>query len=457
MVLKSSLFLFCVIAWILAGRSDIIRYLPFLSSQANTSDFPLHYLYGAYQAGDNHSLALLSQRAIAENNAYWLHFAKLAGSPQAQQYFSHLQTSNGRGKASRKALTYAAKRGDIDAQIALYHHWIAKSEPQKAQYWLKIAAQRDPASAVFYAKWLSISGNEYQAIALLEKAEHLGSTHASRLLNMRVEPQTKELREAEFATLKPQRTATHCAQQLQFVASTLQSVLQGEELIEQFKRDHRLQGLPICVNTPIWLAASALTCSDNWQGAGRLGCDVTQLSQSLTRQRFTHVVVLAPVGKANVHNGVMFLDTEDDYNVFVHELAHFAGFVDEYPLSSGLAAAICTGSNAPNLLLSNANEQPDVHDWQNQLNGNKLTISQSRTCDNHQAQAYKPSAKMTFMEFYDVPYIPPIYLQAWADRLSKKSLLTPAYINFYQGFDADGNAEQGGYWRSRYQQFLQAD
>ncbi|WP_166422395.1 sel1 repeat family protein [Paraglaciecola sp. 20A4] len=444
-------------AWASAGHSDVIRYLPFLTSQVNTSEFPLHFLYRAYQAGDNQALARLSQRAITENNAYWLHFAKLAGSPQAQQYFSHVQVNNGRGKASRKALSYAAKRGDIDAQIALYHYWIAKSEPQKAQHWLEIAAQRDPASAVYYAKWLSISGNESQAIELLNRAVQLGSAHASRLLNMRVNSALVGQRKSESTALNRKRSATHCVQQLQFVASTLQSVLQADELIEQFKRDTRLQGLPICANTPIWLAENALTCSGNWQGEGRLGCDMIQLSQSLTRERFTHVVVLAHNGKANVHNGVMFLDRQDDYNVFVHELAHFSGFVDEYPLSSGLAMAICTGSDAPNLRLSNPNEKPDVHDWQNLLKGKALTISQSRTCDNHQAQAYKPSAKMTFMEFYDVPYIPAIYLRAWAERLANKSLLTPAYINFYQGFDASGNAEQGGYWRSRYQQFLQAD
>ena len=38
----------------------------------------------------------------------------------------------------------------------------------------------------------------------------------------------------------------------------------------------------------------------------------------------------AKKGKANVHNGIMFIDRQDSYDVFINELAHFAGFIDEY-------------------------------------------------------------------------------------------------------------------------------
>ena len=54
-------------------------------------------------------------------------------------------------------------------------------------------------------------------------------------------------------------------------------------------------------------------------------------------------------------------------------------------------------------------------------------------------------------------YIPKFHLKAWAERLGQKPLLTPAYINLYQGYEAKGDAEQGEYWRARYQQYLQAD
>lgn len=454
-MLKSSLGLLCTLAWLFTGHSDVIQYLPFLHNQANSNQQPLHYLYRAYRAGDEQALEQLSQRAIALNDGYWLHFAKLAGSAQAQRYFSYLQVGNEGNKAAIKALNYSAKRGELDAQVALYHHWITQNQLEKAQHWLSRAAKRDAGSALMYAKWLSLKGQESQALESLQIAQQLGSAEALQLLNMRAGSAPKKYSELTLASSKA--VVENCAQRLQFVASSLHSVMQGQAFIDNFANDERLKTLPICINRPLWLAPDSLTCSGNWQGAGRLGCNMTRMSQSLFGQPFTHVVVLAQAGKANVHNGVMFLDSQDDYNVFVHELAHFAGFVDEYPLSEGLASVICELNDAPNLRVSRQGHQPDMLGWQGLTKGQRIAVSESRTCDNHQAQAYKPSTKMTFMEFYDVPYIPPIYLRAWAERLANKPLLTPAYINFYQGYDAKGDTEQGTYWRTRYQHYLQAD
>jgi len=46
-----------------------------------------------------------------------------------------------------------------------------------------------------------------------------------------------------------------------------------------------------------------------------------------------YLAVMAPVGKANVHYGILYLDRTDDIDVFKHELLHLLGFIDEYPLS----------------------------------------------------------------------------------------------------------------------------
>ncbi|GAC08749.1 SEL1-like repeat protein [Paraglaciecola chathamensis] len=472
-MLKLSLLFILSAAWLFTGRSDMACYLTFLNAQASLNEqaanhqATFHYLYKAYLVGDPTALSRLSQQAIKQKSGYWLHFAKLAGSPKAQRYFSDLQGNTKQSRASIKVLSYAAQQDDIDAQVALYHHFVVKNQRQKAQYWLTKAASRDAQSALYYAKWLSIAGQERKARALLNKAAELGSRDAVELLSMLSSANiaSSSAKEQALATgySQPSNNALHnaattrCDQKLQIVASTLHSVLQGKELKHRFESDTRLTTLPICINQPIWLSSEALSCSANWQGAARLGCDITQLSHSLSEQDFTHIVVLADTGKANVHNGVMFLDSKDDYNVFVHELAHFAGFVDEYPLSSALASSICHTNNAPNLRVRQGQEKPVIKEWLIQGNKEGVTISPARTCDNHPWQAYKPSQKTTFMEFYDVPYIPKFYLKAWAERLGQKPLLTPAYINLYQGYEAKGDAEQGEYWRTRYQQYLQAD
>jgi hypothetical protein len=38
-------------------------------------------------------------------------------------------------------------------------------------------------------------------------------------------------------------------------------------------------------------------------------------------------------GGANVHLGMMYLDSHDSIDVFSHEISHLLGFVDEYPLA----------------------------------------------------------------------------------------------------------------------------
>ncbi|WP_041713303.1 hypothetical protein [Paraglaciecola sp. T6c] len=447
-MLKVGLLLCCVV-WLLAGRSDSTYYLAFLNAQAAVQSNPFHFLYKAHQYGDPTALSRISQVAIESDNGYWLHFSKLAGSPQIQEYFSHLQASRKRSRASEKAFIYVASQGDVDAQVALYHHFIVKNQRQKAQYWLAKAAQQDAGSAVYYAEWLSLLGEEENAVVALRQARKIGSRRATALLNM--------IRSEDNFASSGRNSSQECALQLQMVAGTLHSVLQGERFKTRFEKDTRLKELPICINQPIWLTSHELTCSANWRGAQRLGCDITALSVPLIKQSFTHIVVLADKGKANVHNGIMFLDSKDDYNVFVHELAHFAGFVDEYPLSSGLANSICNSNDAPNLIVSKAAKKPNIKQWQTLGMTAPTTMSESRTCDNHTAQGYKPSRKMTFMEFYDIAYIPPYYLKVWAERLLEKPLLTPAYINLYQGYEAKGEPARGKYWRDRYQQYLQAD
>ena len=39
-------------------------------------------------------------------------------------------------------------------------------------------------------------------------------------------------------------------------------------------------------------------------------------------------------GGANVHLGILYFDTNDNSDVFSHEVSHLLGFVDEYPLTS---------------------------------------------------------------------------------------------------------------------------
>jgi hypothetical protein len=137
----------------------------------------------------------------------------------------------------------------------------------------------------------------------------------------------------------------------------------------------------------------------------------------------------------------MYLDQQDTYDVFIHELAHFSGFVDEYPLTAEMAKQICEGQNAPNLMFTDTNP-----------NLSKLVAA--RTCDNHPNQAYKTSKKLTFMEYHDVAYIPEDYLNAWHKRLLEQQNSPSAHVNFAQFYETKNNIQEGQFWRAKYQEYL---
>ena len=171
---------------------------------------------------------------------------------------------------------------------------------------------------------------------------------------------------------------------------------------------------------------------------------------------FTHLVVFTEQGKANVHNGVMYLDLTDTYSVFVHELAHFSGFIDEYPISRHQAERFCHLNNQhPNIILLDEQKADlssmDLTYWQNIAGG--LEISKSRTCNNHPNQAYKLSSKLTFMEFHDANLIPESYLNIWKHRLQSKQAMISAHVNIAHALEDAGLEHEAERWWQQFRLF----
>jgi len=249
-----------------------------------------------------------------------------------------------------------------------------------------------------------------------------------------------------------------CKQKLLFVTPDLESLPQAEYFRSRFAQDPRLSSLSICIYDVTWFDPVELDCSDNWQQSGRLGCQLLPLAEKLKNVPFTHLVMFANKGKANVHNGIMFLDRKDTYDVFIHELAHFSGFIDEYPLSEELAKRVCAGVDAPNILFKQTQQlEVDKHYWQSIGVQNNTNLFAARTCDNHTAQAFKASKQFTFMEYHDTAFIPAHYLSAWQNQLQKIPNQPSAHINFAQLYEQSNNLLESKFWRAKYQQYLNAN
>ncbi|WP_297820367.1 hypothetical protein [uncultured Paraglaciecola sp.] len=246
-----------------------------------------------------------------------------------------------------------------------------------------------------------------------------------------------------------------CKQKLLFVTADLESLVQAESFRSRFAQDPRLKSLPICIYDMTWFDPVDIACEENWHQSGRLGCQLLSLAEKLKRLPFTHLVMFANKGKANVHNGVMFLDRQDTYDVFIHELAHFSGFIDEYPLSQALAKRVCAGVDAPNIVFQQAKKlKADRQYWQSIGLKNNTGIFTARTCDNHSTQAFKASKQLTFMEYHDTGFIPYSYLMAWQRQLQITPNQPSAHINFAQLYEQSDNLSESQFWRARYQQYL---
>lgn len=259
-------------------------------------------------------------------------------------------------------------------------------------------------------------------------------------------------------------TSLLCSQQLQFVSTSLHSTIQAMQFKHTFEHDVRFKDFPICINSITWLANNELTCSIV---SGRAECDVSPIASKTFVPSYTHLVFFLENGKAYVHDGAMYLDMADSYSVFIHELAHFAGFVDEYAVSSVLAQQYCKQNSVPNLLMSSSEgikEHEKFALWQQYYtrvrelaplldtslergeNDATVAVDITRTCDELDLVAFKPSTKLTFMEYHDILYIPPIYILMWQDVLQRHHQHVAVSALFRKSAQQASNANAVVYW-----------
>jgi hypothetical protein len=118
-----------------------------------------------------------------------------------------------------------------------------------------------------------------------------------------------------------------CSVDVQLFATNLAGLRHGQQLMSSFKH-HKLAKY-ICLQTPIYIAENTVNCQH--LATEKISCNASVwMSRTDINTRYLGVIV--EQGKANVDNGIMYLDQQDNLDVLVHELSHFIGFVDEYPL-----------------------------------------------------------------------------------------------------------------------------
>lgn len=300
--------------------------------------------------------------------------------------------------------------------------------------WQWADAESPPLSEPFIAQPISplqAAKTHWQQGQLADALMHL--QNSQQLVGLSTQLQTRLLDTTHTTLIRRQS----CVVKLQPVLDSWASWLQLLGLLAMFEQDTRLSTLPICWQQPLRLPEGSLQC----QAQPRLACNLLPLHGALKDSQGTHLLMLAEQGKANVHNGVMFLDRQDSYSVFVHELAHFAGLLDEYALSQPLATEVCQLGQQANLHISSHAQS-------------HMGVAVA-TCDAAGRYAYKKGTDFTFMQYHDVPHIPADYLTYWHQAFLEPAQLVPFYVNLAQQFADNDQPRQADFWQKRSQVFWQ--
>lgn len=378
------------------------------------------------------------------------------------------------------AKTLAEKDKNIAFDLATIYH--LEDETTQAIYWYKQAAFLKHNKALLELIDLYIEEGDLlkaKALLLTQKHDHealeklidvsitLGDLKLlDELLSLIESPQKNilinEIRQYQISKkydihLINQQGNNQCRNSIQLFATNLANLHKLDTLISNVQK-HPISRY-FCFNRPRYISNEQLNCSYDTEKA--IQCREMVWSQLTPEVNTRYLGLMLNQGGANVNNGILYLDGIDDKNVFIHELSHLLGFVDEYPLSShhkicqkpqtsifshniSVLKPYYEGSREEVLtLLEKQIPWFDLIDKKTPLMeraGNKWKIGtptsyvfnhskevglfEAETCQNNSTQAFKPTRIKTNLRYYEESFIE-LYLQLLNKNVDKYAM--PSY------------------------------
>ncbi|KZN50630.1 hypothetical protein [Pseudoalteromonas luteoviolacea] len=205
-----------------------------------------------------------------------------------------------------------------------------------------------------------------------------------------------------------------CKYSIILFAETLSGVKQLKRLRAQYNQSTLSELLPYCLSDPLYVG-DLTQCSGG--ESNFIKCNIDHLLQESSVQQARHLVIMTnKQGLANVYNGVMRLHNKSQYELFVHEMMHFAHFEDEYPVPQAKADWLCktSGYKAPNLYVGTSAPKG----WY-----------KSETCKFGQLASYKPQHIASKMQYHEI-HLSNHYLGLWLKSLNR-TLSVPSDYQVY--------------------------
>ncbi len=363
-------------------------------------------------------------------------------------------------KQNQSYIYLASHLGYADASLLLYQR---TNSPQ----WLKLSAQQgNPEAAFLWYKtkpfqhqvWLDSAANNGYVPAVIEQIEVLIAQQqmraAERLITKRKDQSNIEWHgeldtfvelesmvdlallpseEIELeSNLIEQNTDLLIDYQCRMKVQPVVAYSSLRTKVDEFRQaldDSLLTKLPICMNSAIELPELQTICGQDRHG--RAECDLKKLSTLSQIQKpkdsYSHILLVLDKGEANTRGGLMYLDKQDSQEVFIHELAHWLGLVDEYRIGSVQQRQLCNvkdhGYLGRNLFVTRADMSKEQAQ---QLAGRELYPA--ATCQGSNFKAYKFAQAPSFMQYLQQP-ISPFYLALIQDELDWSEVV-PVAMNF---------------------------
>ncbi|RUO25270.1 hypothetical protein CWE09_00590 [Aliidiomarina minuta] len=346
-----------------------------------------------------------------------------------------------------QALSYyqrAVAQGDAGAAYALSQHIPAQNEQ-----WLRAAAELGNHEASIVVASVLAEESPEKAYALIKELhpEPRQQDMQARLLlhhpELSIEYSWRDVapRTAEWSRLRKgadllrHSDELSCSVPVVIYATVPEANEVAFEWVARLEQ-HELAVMDFCFTLG---SAGKIECDPT---NGRADCSLAGEYQSEKYQWF-----ITRSGIANARSNQLFMPVDASFSVLVHEMGHWFGLADEYPMSPDLAELFCSGRyrfNAKNIVVTereriSANEFARLEEelpWREHLqqsigqaegeyyrlgstDGSKIGLFRAETCDKTEYQAWKPLQKRTFMQHHELDYIPGLYIELMQQSQNK--------------------------------------
>lgn len=238
---------------------------------------------------------------------------------QLGDYFS----AKGQSALAERYWLQATALGHHEARLSLANFYYQRSEFSKAKRQINHFDMISNQTLTIEAKVAMVLG-EQSKLPLLISSLSKDSINTDLVAELNSYGIVNKL-----PSIQQHKNQHTCPLSITLVAGHLDDLRRWQDIAEQYQKSPLAKY--VCVDSVKYFPVLSMNCE---LGVGKaIQCDEMfwqQFSDEITSE---YIAIMQPIGGANVHYGILYLDREDTMEIFAHEVAHLLGFIDEYALS----------------------------------------------------------------------------------------------------------------------------